>query len=103
YGTYNAYSLMADFNEANLNLRNGAFAKAYDLGTQSLTAVRNFRGQHHHDVYTFQQLRIVALIGAKRLPEARSLWAEVDAQRQTDWPNDEALRTVYADLSKQLE
>ena len=102
YGIHNMYSTIADFSEGNLNLQAGNPEKAYAVGTRGVKDVRHFEGEHHHDVLAFQNLRIVALLKLKRLDEARALWAEADAQRQRDWPDDEHLRAIYANLAEQL-
>ena len=103
YGSYNMYCTLADFHEANLNLRRGDAESAYTIASRGVEAVRQFQGEHHHDVLMFQRLRIMALMKARRMQEARLLWAEADLQRQQDWPDDEGLRAVFAGLAEQLQ
>ena len=103
YGSYNMYSTLADFHEANLNLKRGDAENAYAIASRGVEAVRQFQGEHHHDVLMFQRLRIMALMKAQRVQEARLLWAEADLQRQQDWPDDEGLRAVFAGLAEQLQ
>ncbi|HET9032029.1 MAG TPA: serine/threonine-protein kinase [Dokdonella sp.] len=102
YGGHNMYSTIADFSEANLNLRSGSPDKAYEIGTRGIEDVRHFEGEHHHDVLQFQNLRILALLKGNRLDEARAIWKEADAQRQRDWPDDEELRATFSDLEERL-
>lgn len=102
YGEQNMYVTQVDVTEGNLDLRTGHPDKAYAVWTRGVDATRHFEGEHHDDALMFQAQRITALLSMQRIDDALTLWADADAQRERDWPQDDELHAAYDSIAEQL-